>query len=76
MLAGSPLRSYLNKQDGTGWDVAALTDANSDFKDRCGKCFEISCDKADVTDGYGQTFSRSGACYDLTSSVVVMITDG
>ena len=39
------------------------------------KCYEVKCRNADIPDGYGNTLSRSRACYDESKSVVITIVD-
>ncbi|KAI8474618.1 MAG: RlpA-like double-psi beta-barrel-protein domain-containing protein-containing protein [Monoraphidium minutum] len=72
---GSCGYGQLAEDVGTGWDVAALTDAVSDYKGSCGKCKEVKCKPIGFKDGYGAWLDRSSVCYDPSASVVVMITD-
>ncbi|GFH18963.1 uncharacterized protein HaLaN_15847 [Haematococcus lacustris] len=66
---------YLWKDEGTGWDVAALADVSPDYYDSCGLCYEIACDPTWTSDYYGEKFDRSRVCYDSSASVVVRIVD-
>ncbi|PNH12716.1 Expansin-A24 [Tetrabaena socialis] len=59
----------------TGRNVGAFSDQMEGFSSSCGKCFEVSCRNADFQDGYGETLSRSNACYDPSKSVVITIVD-
>ncbi|KAG2500001.1 hypothetical protein HYH03_002283 [Edaphochlamys debaryana] len=59
----------------TGRDVGAWSDQMEGFESSCGKCYEIRCRNADITDGYGETVSRTNACYDEQKSVVITIVD-
>jgi hypothetical protein len=34
------LSQYLDKDKGTGWDIAALSDADPDYAGSCGRCYE------------------------------------
>jgi len=54
---------------------AALADAVPEYKDSCGRCYEIACAPMHLKDGYGTGLDRSHVCYDSSKSVVVMITD-
>ena len=38
------------------------------------RCYEVACVRASVTDGYGQTLDRHGACQDESKPVTVTIT--
>ncbi|KAJ9529832.1 hypothetical protein QJQ45_022243 [Haematococcus lacustris] len=66
---------YLWKDEGTGWDVAALADVSPDYYNSCGLCYEIACDPTWTSDYYGEKFDRSRVCYDSSASVVVRIVD-
>eukprot|EP01025_Chloroclados_australasicus_P007671 TRINITY_DN12532_c0_g1_i2.p4 TRINITY_DN12532_c0_g1~~TRINITY_DN12532_c0_g1_i2.p4 ORF type:complete len:199 (+),score=1.47 TRINITY_DN12532_c0_g1_i2:126-722(+) len=72
---GSCGYGYLCKDEGTGWDVAAISDQHWAYSYSCGICFEVKCNPASFTDGYGQTLDRTQSCYDPEASVVVMIVD-
>eukprot|EP01025_Chloroclados_australasicus_P069664 TRINITY_DN985_c1_g1_i2.p2 TRINITY_DN985_c1_g1~~TRINITY_DN985_c1_g1_i2.p2 ORF type:complete len:386 (-),score=39.93 TRINITY_DN985_c1_g1_i2:2864-4021(-) len=66
---------YLCKDEGTGWDVAALSDQHPEYGTSCGKCYEVKCNPAFFTDGYGQSLDRSSHCIDPDSSVVITVVD-
>ncbi|EFJ40108.1 hypothetical protein VOLCADRAFT_100183 [Volvox carteri f. nagariensis] len=72
---GSCGYGYLDHDRATGWDIAAMSDANWDFAGSCGRCFEVRCDPTWLSDNYGQSFDRTGVCRDPEASVVVQITD-
>eukprot|EP01026_Neomeris_dumetosa_P056197 TRINITY_DN5136_c1_g1_i4.p1 TRINITY_DN5136_c1_g1~~TRINITY_DN5136_c1_g1_i4.p1 ORF type:complete len:406 (-),score=59.39 TRINITY_DN5136_c1_g1_i4:268-1485(-) len=65
---------YLCKDEGTGWDVAAISDQHWAGAS-CGVCFEFKCNPAHFTDGYGQTLDRADSCFDPEASVVATIVD-
>jgi hypothetical protein len=73
--SGSCGYGQLAEDVGTGWDVAALSDAAWDYKGSCGKCKEVRCKPMGFNDGYGAWLDRTNVCYDTSASVVVMITD-
>jgi len=58
-----------------GFDVAAISDASSEFADSCGRCYEVKCREADFTDGYGKEIKRKTACLDPSKTVVVRTVD-
>ncbi|KAL6768135.1 hypothetical protein ACKKBF_B37940 [Auxenochlorella protothecoides x Auxenochlorella symbiontica] len=61
---------------GTGFDVAAMTDAAPDFTDSCGRCYEVQCDPTPrLLDGFGDLLDRSHVCLDEAASVIVRVTD-
>ncbi|PRW39389.1 formate nitrite transporter [Chlorella sorokiniana] len=67
---------YQYKNQGTGWDVAAIADASPEFAGSCGRCYEVKCDpRSVVTDGYGNSFDRSGVCKHPGATVVVRTVD-
>ncbi|KAF5841716.1 RlpA-like double-psi beta-barrel-protein domain-containing protein-containing protein [Dunaliella salina] len=72
---GSCLYWYLDKNVGTGWDIAALSDHNYDFDGSCGNCYEVKCSNMGFRDGNGEYIDRTSACYDESKSVVVRVTD-
>ena len=39
------------------------------------RCYEVACDPAHISDGYGTGLDRTSACYDPSKSVTIMITD-
>ncbi|GBF92088.1 hypothetical protein Rsub_04435 [Raphidocelis subcapitata] len=71
---GSCQFGQLDSNAGTGYDIAALSDADPEFAGSCGRCYEVSCVDDDVTDGYGARLGRKGSCKG-GGSVVVTITD-
>ncbi|KAG2501764.1 hypothetical protein HYH03_000264 [Edaphochlamys debaryana] len=58
----------------TGMDIAALSDTAPDYSGSCGRCYEVMCNPASFSDGYGNWMDRSGACYE-GGRVIVTITD-
>eukprot|EP01023_Acetabularia_acetabulum_P054513 TRINITY_DN616_c0_g1_i1.p1 TRINITY_DN616_c0_g1~~TRINITY_DN616_c0_g1_i1.p1 ORF type:complete len:197 (+),score=41.49 TRINITY_DN616_c0_g1_i1:115-705(+) len=66
---------YLCKDEGTGWDIAALSDVNPAQGGSCGRCYELKCNPTVLKDGYGASLDRSNICRDPEASVVVTITD-
>ncbi|KAF6254548.1 RlpA-like double-psi beta-barrel-protein domain-containing protein-containing protein [Scenedesmus sp. NREL 46B-D3] len=72
---GSCGYGYMDENAGTGWDVAAASDSNKDWKDSCGTCKEVRCKEMWFKDGYGQKLERETICYDPAASLVVTITD-
>lgn len=72
---GSCKYGYLDPNKGTGWDVAALADANPDYPGSCGRCYEVACANLQLTDGYGQRLDRTSICHNTDQSVVISITD-
>jgi hypothetical protein len=76
IMDGSCQYGFLDPKASTGWDVAAVSDTISDFKNSCGTCYEVKCDGYQFKDNYGQTLDRSsGVCFDSDASVVVQVTD-
>ncbi|KAI8464805.1 MAG: expansin [Monoraphidium minutum] len=55
-------------------DIAAFSDTDPEFSGSCGSCYEVACEEGRLTDGYGKTLDRHGACKG-GASVVVRITD-
>lgn len=72
---GSCGKGYLWPDEGTGWDVAALSDAHYEYKGSCGRCYEVSCDGTSFRDGYGAHINRNSVCHDGAASVVVRTVD-
>ena len=72
---GACAYGWLDRRIGTGWDVAAVTDATPDAKQACGKCKEVRCRQASFADGYGQWLERSNVCYDSSQSLVSLAID-
>ncbi|KAI8469892.1 MAG: RlpA-like double-psi beta-barrel-protein domain-containing protein-containing protein [Monoraphidium minutum] len=72
---GSCQYGYLDRNVGTGWDIAAISDLAHDYGNSCGKCKEVRCKPSNFADGYGQWLERTNVCYNDYSSVVVMVTD-
>ncbi|KAG1673671.1 hypothetical protein FOA52_010539 [Chlamydomonas sp. UWO 241] len=72
---GSCLYGYLDGYTKTGWDVAALANANADFSGSCGRCYEVACQPLEFYDNYGEYLDRRGACRDPSASVVVQVVD-
>eukprot|EP00879_Flechtneria_rotunda_P007961 GHRR01008341.1.p1 GENE.GHRR01008341.1~~GHRR01008341.1.p1 ORF type:complete len:252 (+),score=63.02 GHRR01008341.1:248-1003(+) len=72
---GSCGEGYLWPDEGTGWDVAALSDQHPDYAGSCGRCYEIKCDNSGIKDGYGDYLDRDGACTDPDASVILTISD-
>ncbi|KAI8477503.1 MAG: hypothetical protein J3K34DRAFT_455297 [Monoraphidium minutum] len=68
-------RGQLDRRQGTGLDIAALSDTDPEYAGSCGRCYEVSCVNSDVTDGYGQRMRRKGECFDESKIVTVVITD-
>eukprot|EP00955_Chlamydomonas_euryale_P053517 355524-Chlamydomonas_euryale.AAC.19 len=50
-------------------------DAGSNGPAQRGRCFEVSCSAGYISDNYGESFDRRGACYDTSASVVVRTVD-
>jgi hypothetical protein len=65
----------IQQDKGTGFDIAALSDAMPEFQGSCGSCYEVACRNAQVKDGYGETLDRTSSCTDESRVVVVTITD-
>lgn len=65
----------LDYWQGTGWDIAALSDADPEYAGSCGRCYEVACVNGDVRDGYGENLRRSGVCHDEAKTIKVTITD-
>eukprot|EP01023_Acetabularia_acetabulum_P024986 TRINITY_DN239_c0_g1_i1.p4 TRINITY_DN239_c0_g1~~TRINITY_DN239_c0_g1_i1.p4 ORF type:complete len:198 (+),score=41.82 TRINITY_DN239_c0_g1_i1:172-765(+) len=72
---GSCGYGYLCKDEGTGWDVAALADVHPAYAGSCGRCYEVQCDPTWFNDGYGASLDRTHVCRDQDASVVVSVTD-
>jgi hypothetical protein len=66
---------FLDPKKATGWDVAAISDVAYDYKDSCGRCYEVRCKPMDFKDNYGEYMQRSSVCYDSSASVIVQVTD-
>ncbi|KAL0029567.1 hypothetical protein WJX79_004717 [Trebouxia sp. C0005] len=66
---------YIFQSEPLGWDVAAMSDANPLYPGSCGSCFEVKCNPISFTDGNGQEYDRTSACYNPDQSVVFRITD-
>ncbi|WIA44468.1 hypothetical protein OEZ86_007214 [Tetradesmus obliquus] len=66
---------YLWPDQGTGWDVGALSDQHKDFRGSCGSCYEVKCTNVGFKDGYGQWLDRKSSCRDPAASVIIKITD-
>jgi len=47
---------------GTGWDIAALSDVHPDYKGSCGTCYEVKCKSDGIRDGFGNWIDRKGGC--------------
>lgn len=45
---------------GTGWDIAALSDTDSEYAGSCGRCYEVKCQNSAFKDGYGNYIDRKG----------------
>jgi len=60
---------------GTGLDIVALSDASPDYPNSCGTCYAVSCRRAAVVDGFGESLDRTSTCHDESRQVVVMVTD-
>jgi hypothetical protein len=63
------------QQQGTGFDIVALSDTDPDYPNSCGNCYAIACRRAVIQDGYGETLDRTSTCYDESRQVIVMVTD-
>jgi hypothetical protein len=61
-LALSPCDSLLPSisLQGTGWDVAALSDTYREYAGSCGRCYEVKCQNNGFKDGYGNWIDRKG----------------
>ena len=55
---GSCMYGYMDPNTKTGWDVAALADADADFVGSCGRCVEVACLPLAFKDNYGQELDR------------------
>jgi hypothetical protein len=55
-------RGYQWPDQGTGWDVAALSDSHPEYSGSCGRCYEVKCTSMSFKDGYGDSLSRDGQC--------------
>jgi hypothetical protein len=42
---------YQWPDQGTGWDVGALSDQHKDFRGSCGSCYEVKCANVGFKDG-------------------------
>eukprot|EP01024_Parvocaulis_polyphysoides_P007140 TRINITY_DN12147_c0_g1_i1.p1 TRINITY_DN12147_c0_g1~~TRINITY_DN12147_c0_g1_i1.p1 ORF type:complete len:612 (-),score=71.98 TRINITY_DN12147_c0_g1_i1:1325-3160(-) len=64
-------------QKGTGWDVAAMSEAHWAYENSCGRCYEVQCRTATFTDGFGEQIDRTNKdiCIQQDSSVVVTVVD-
>ena len=45
------------------------------YNSSCGRCFEIKCRNAQVTDSAGVSLDRSTACIDENKSIIIKIVD-
>ena len=63
-IAGNCGYGALDPTRGTGLDIAALSDAMSEFQGSCGKCFEVQCNNTSFKDGLGNDLKRDNACKD------------
>eukprot|EP01023_Acetabularia_acetabulum_P019138 TRINITY_DN196_c1_g1_i1.p2 TRINITY_DN196_c1_g1~~TRINITY_DN196_c1_g1_i1.p2 ORF type:complete len:198 (-),score=35.25 TRINITY_DN196_c1_g1_i1:307-900(-) len=66
---------YQCKNQGTGWDVAALSDKHPDYAGSCGRCYEVFCHPSILSDNYGAQLDRTEVCRNTKQSVVVTIVD-
>ncbi|EFJ45997.1 hypothetical protein VOLCADRAFT_93782 [Volvox carteri f. nagariensis] len=64
-----------NSMVSTGKNIAALSDQDYDFGGSCGRCYEVACNPAAFSDGYGNYIDRNSGCYDDSKTVIVTITD-
>lgn len=65
----------LDKNKGTGFDIAAISDAHYEYYNSCGRCFEVKCRPTQFYDKYGNFLDRHEACYDPNKIITVTITD-
>eukprot|EP01024_Parvocaulis_polyphysoides_P055311 TRINITY_DN5649_c0_g1_i2.p2 TRINITY_DN5649_c0_g1~~TRINITY_DN5649_c0_g1_i2.p2 ORF type:complete len:127 (+),score=10.91 TRINITY_DN5649_c0_g1_i2:111-491(+) len=72
---GSCGYGYICPEEGTGWDVAALSDLHYEYSGSCGRCYEVKCNPTFFRDGYGQTLDRTNVCHDIDASVLITIVD-
>jgi hypothetical protein len=54
--------------------VAGFSDQHPQYAGLCGRCVEMRCVHDSLTDGYGETLDRKGACK-TDGTVVVRISD-
>lgn len=72
---GSCQFGHLDRNTGTGWDIAAMPDAHYEYQGSCGKCYEIGCEPMVFTDNYGESIDRMESCVDPERTVIVTIVD-
>jgi hypothetical protein len=60
---------------GTGFDIVALSDASPDYPNSCGTCYAVACRRAVVEDGFGEKLDRQDTCVDESRRVIVTVTD-
>jgi hypothetical protein len=53
---------YQWPDQGTGWDITALSDVHPEYRGSCGVCYEIKCENKGMRDGYGEWIDRNGVC--------------
>eukprot|EP01026_Neomeris_dumetosa_P029631 TRINITY_DN2398_c0_g1_i8.p1 TRINITY_DN2398_c0_g1~~TRINITY_DN2398_c0_g1_i8.p1 ORF type:complete len:570 (-),score=65.58 TRINITY_DN2398_c0_g1_i8:623-2332(-) len=72
---GSCGYGYICQDEGTGWDVAAISNKHWDYENSCGRCYEVKCRSGTFTDGFGEQIQRENVCRNESSSVLVRVVD-
>eukprot|EP01026_Neomeris_dumetosa_P029627 TRINITY_DN2398_c0_g1_i3.p1 TRINITY_DN2398_c0_g1~~TRINITY_DN2398_c0_g1_i3.p1 ORF type:complete len:426 (-),score=35.94 TRINITY_DN2398_c0_g1_i3:255-1532(-) len=73
--SGSCGYGYICQDEGTGWDVAAISNKHWDYENSCGRCYEVKCRSGTFTDGFGEQIQRENVCRNESSSVLVRVVD-